>query len=309
MKSIALEDIKLRVFVDTNILIDCFVTPEPTVINFVKNASASDLIDLVTSDYALWEQNEFIRKQTWIRALVSNQKSHNEALTYKLKLTDSLRQEVSDNIANAKTDREMLSILNYNLMDEATPNGDFFTRLELLTINSTISNQDLLILLSAYVTKSAAILSKDGRFNSSLMEIASLEETLGSSLLPETLKSIKFINSLDKNPQQNYNEWFENRFKDLHIAECICYYQKVNIVCAECIGNENINIGDYLLLTKNSKNNEFKRVVFRVNENCLRDYDNGTDIPSGRKVTIKMPNEISVERWMDGGKIFRIENS
>src|SRR5438309_11435316 len=106
MASIALEDTKLRVFVDTNVLIDCFITPDQPVIDFLTAASQNNLFNLVTSDYALWEQYEFIRKQIWIEHLVGIKRSHNEALTYKLQLTDELRRKVEEAIASGKDNRD-----------------------------------------------------------------------------------------------------------------------------------------------------------------------------------------------------------
>ncbi len=309
MSTIALEDLKLRVFVDTNVLIDCFVTPEQDVIDFVTEAAGSDSLELVTSDYALWEQNEFIRKHTWVKDLVNGNRSHNEALTYRLKLSDALRQTVEQNIHACKSQREALNILNYNLMDEATLDGDFFAWLELLTIHSTISNQDLLILLSAYVTKSKAILTKDSGFNSSVSEVAGLEETLGTSLLPSALKGIRFINNLAKKPQEYYNEWFEQIISPQKIGDCMHFYSKTNVLGAQCITAHEIEVGDYLLAAKVLENGEFKKVVFRVNDDSLQDYDKEEKVTKASKVTIKLPADVAAKKWMVGAKIFKVANT
>ena len=228
MLSIRLTDIKLRLFVDTNILIDAFTTPQSDVTDFLEQATIHPEINLITSDYALWEHHEFIRKQIWIKNLVNSNNSYKGAISYNIELTDELRKEVKDAIDFALEGRKRFEIDNANLMDENTLNGDFFRLLELFQIHTKISNQDLLILLSAYATLSNAILSNDGGFRNEVKEdkFNNIEQSLINSQIPDNLKKLSFVSDLKISPQKHYYNWFIKHFGELSIGHCYRTFDK-----------------------------------------------------------------------------------
>ncbi|WP_435356600.1 hypothetical protein [Emticicia sp. SJ17W-69] len=305
MPSIQLTDLKLRVFVDTNVLIDAFITPDNIVKNFLSDLSSHPQIELVTSDYALWEQNEFIRQQTWITDCVKNNRSYKEAQKHSIKNTKKLRRKVEKMITVASEKAEELGIINYNLMDNATLESDFFAFVQYLQINTRIASKDILILLSAYSTQSSALLSRDSRFNG---EVTNLELSLDNSLLPDKLKQICFIkiNKINNPSNLQYMEWFKDRLqKKAAIGKCINYYQ--NRVIALDL-KEEVCLGNYLLLVKFGDNNELQKIVFQIGQNCLRDYQTNTNVQQGKKVTVALPpgNTIYPLDWFRYTIVFKL---
>lgn len=311
MPSIRLTDIKLRLFVDTNILIDAFTTPQSDIIAFLEQATIHTEIDLITSDYALWEHHEFIRKQVWVKNLVNNNRSYKDAINYKVQPTVELKKEIKDAIDFAFNERDRLGIANANLMDEKTLNGDFFRLLELLQINTRISNQDLLILLSAYATQSNAILSRDRGFKKEAGEDSfdNIEQSLGEAQIPDELKRVSFIGDLKINPQKHYYSWFMKQFEELSMGYCYRTFDKNNVVVIE---SDEILIDDYLMLIKFSDDtNEAKKIAFRVDEGCFREFEPNTILENStrKRFSIKLSEEIEVQSWMKNALIYKLDVS
>jgi hypothetical protein len=311
MPSIRLTDIKLRLFVDTNILIDAFTTPQSNVTTFLEQAKIHPEIDLITSDYALWEHHEFIRKQIWIKNLVNNNNSYKGALSYKIELTEEIRKEVENAIDIATKGREKFGIDNANLMDEETLNKDFFRWLELFQIHTRISNQDLLILLSAYATQSNAILGKDKNFKKEVGEDSfdSIEMSLQDAQIPEELKRVFFIGDLKTNPQKHYYNWFTKQFIESSIGHCYRTFKKRNVLVIE--SNE-VEIGDYLMLIKFSDDtNEAKKIAFRIDEDCFGEFEPEKVLEhyAKKRFSIKLSQDIEVQSWMKNALIYKLDVS
>jgi hypothetical protein len=310
MPSIRLTDIKLRLFVDTNILVDAFTTPQNDIITFLEQAFIHSEIDFVTSDYALWEHHEFIRKQVWIKNLVNNNSSYKGAISYNIELTEDLKEEVKDAIDFAAKGREKFGIENANLMDENTLNGDFFRLLELFQIHTRISNQDLLILLSAYATLSNVILSKDGGFRNEVGEekFNSIEQSLMDAQIPENLKKMSFISDLKVSPQKHYNSWFTKQFGESSMGYCCRTFDRTNVIVIE---SSQIFIGDYLMLIKVSDDiNEVQKIVFKIDEDCFREYEPEKVLENNNKrFSIKLSEDFQVQSWMKNASVYKIDVS
>lgn len=311
MPSIRLTDIKLRLFVDTNILIDAFTTPQNDVTTFLEQAKIHPEIDLITSDYALWEHHEFIRKQIWIKNLVNNNNSYKGALSYKIELTEEIKKEVEDAIDFATKGREEFGIDNANLMDEKTLNEDFFRWLELFQIHTRITNQDLLILLSAYATQSNAILGKDKNFKKEVGEnnFDGIEQSLQDAQIPNELKRVFFIGDLKTNPKKHYYNWFMKQFKELSIGYCYRTFSNSNVIVIE---SDEITNNDYIMLIKLSDDtNEMKKLVFKIDEECFQEFkpEKLLENDAKKRFSIKLPQDIEVQSWMKNAFIYKLDVS
>lgn len=311
MAVLSIEDFKLRLFVDTNVLIDAIVTPEQPVVDFLNLANGHEEIDLVTSDYVLWEQNEFIRMQTWIKQMVDSNKSYKNAIKWGITVDDSLQELVTNRITKSSQDRETLNIYNYNLMDDSIATKDFFSLTSKLTAFTAISNKDLLILLSAYATRSHAILSSDKNFRSEFSNAVSLKASLRDSLLPVNLKEIKFFKPRPEAPPSVlYYQWFTDFLAPRKVGKCEAkVYERMSIVAIRCENDEVINIGDYLMIAKISPD-QFRKQVVKVETGNLKDYESTNDIEGGRHVTLKIPDapENTID-WMANAMVFKISDA
>lgn len=288
-------DFTQRIFVDTNILIDGTITPDQRAIDFLTLAGQNSSIELVTSDYVMWEKIDFVRMQNWVANAIAKGKSYKDGITGKIEITGELVTKISSDLANYSTTIEdKFNVENFNIMDSPTKKSTFFEALKKLMYCSAISKQDLLVLLSAHDLGCHAILTKDKQFDLDLNRARQFESDLQQALIPGELKDLKFYRDLNKTPQQYYNDWFTEKIIPQAIFKITDgIYQHPNVAEIDTELSNPIAIGDYLYFLKTS--DEGTHVWHtKVEPGMLRDYDTKDDIQQGNHVTLKLPESIPV---------------
>lgn len=289
------KDLRLRMFVDTNILINATVTPDPDTIAFLTSAAQNEYIHLVTSSFVIWEKFDFVRTQNWIYSEISKGKSYKNALRNSVEIDEALAEKISEDLKSYADDiEEKFGIQNFNLLDSPSAKADLFEFLKKLMYSSSISKQDLLILLSAYETESNAILSKDRDFGKSLGNVKGFEDSLQEALIPPNLKEIKFCRDLKKTPHAYYSEWFTEKLIPKSLARLTGeVFQEVNVVEISCGEDKTVRDGDFLYFLKLGETN-VQTWNTKIEAGNMRLYGSDATVTEGQHVTVKLPNEIPV---------------
>lgn len=288
-------DFVLKLFVDTNILIDATITPEEEVVNFLTKAGQNKYINMITSDYILWEKLDFVRMQNWVSNEIKNNKSYKNAVKHRVVLNDEIVAKICLEVDEYKRRiEEDYKIVNYNLMDSSTKKADFFESLKKLMCASSISKQDLLVLLSAYDLDCDRIVSKDSQFDQDLSRAQQFEINLKEAIIPDSLKTIKFIRDIKKTPQQYYNDWFNEKIIPMSIFKVENeFFNKPNVVAIRPVDETIVKVSDYIYFLK-VDNDSTQIHHTKIETGMLRDYHTKNEIMQGNHVTIKLPDSIPV---------------
>jgi predicted nucleic acid-binding protein len=121
-------DFDLRVFLDTNVIIDYFSKRKETVdfFNLFKGITSNFNLTLITSDYVLWETCGFIKRDLYIKKMLSDPTlnwTFKQACSRVINFED-IEQEEMNRIGD-KIDRMINEVSSFievkNLMAEETP--------------------------------------------------------------------------------------------------------------------------------------------------------------------------------------------
>jgi hypothetical protein len=66
-------------------------------------------------------------------------------------------------------------------------------------------------------------------------------------------------------------------------------------------------VGDYIYAVKFSETKDIIKNLFKIKEDCLRDYDTEEQISEGKKVTIKLPDNSVETSNLENATIFLSE--
>jgi hypothetical protein len=165
-----------------------------------------------------------------------------------------------------------------------------------------------MIFASAYYTQSHVLVTIDEKFKGEGNRINELEEE--NNELPTKI-SLKFKPpsefSSDKNIKRNYKDWFEEHNNESKIGRVFNCYERENVICVECFDDYVVKVGDYIYAVKFSETKDIIKNLFKIKEDCLRDYDTEEQISEGKKVTIKLPDNSVETSNLENATIFLSE--
>ncbi len=315
--AISRSDFNLRLFIDTNVFIDYlenFDTQKAkSFIELFKNSNF-DNIELVTSDYVLWELYDYFRKDLYVKKMINEFKWGFNRARKGIKEFKGVDCEVMKGFGNEiinrvnqlrKNGNEDIIDIQY-LMGEKTEK--FSEIIETLLRSSKISYKDTMIFASAFYTHSHILVTIDEQFKGEGNRINDLEEEkkdLPKGFFLKFKPPTEF--SSEENIKRNYKDWFEEYNEENKIGTVFDCYHKVNVICVECLDDYVIKAGDYICAAKFNETEEMVKKLFKVKENCLRDYETGEPLSEGKKVTIKLSDNSLKASNLENASIFLAE--
>lgn len=312
--SLPLNAFKLKIFIDTNVLIEYFENLADNQSKaFMKAASENENINLVSSDYVIWEFLNFVRNETCIKEMVSKGLCSKRAWHYPLGEDEKLRGKVLKEFNIHLSELEdVLNIDIERLMDEGSDN--FFEMVKKFFINSKIESQDILVVASALSTRSHIFLTRDMPLTDEGKRVAILKEFLEKLPLPkeEGRALLNFVSpaiigtSPEKCVKSLFKQWFSDAVKDKILGKVVKTYVKKNVVVVECDDDYVVSEGDTLCLFKFNGSNNFLKSFFKIETGQLRDNEKDCVVKEGKKVTIGLPNSAKCKSWMTNSNILEI---
>lgn len=310
-------DFNLRLFIDTNVLIDYLEDYDKqkakSFIDLFKNSNF-DNIELVTSDYVIWELYDYFRKDLYVKKMINElkwgfnraQKGIKEFKDVDVEVMKGFGIEIGKMVDLLKKNGSQEAITIKYIMSENTEK--FSEIIEQLLRSSKISYKDTMIVTSAYYTNSHVLVTIDEQFKGEGNRISELEEE--NKNLPKKI-SLKFKPPIDFSCEdiikKNYKEWFEENNEQNKIGKVIKCYDKVNVIGVECLNDYIIKVGDYIYAVKFNADKDIIKYLFKIEEKCLRNYDTNEQISEGKKVTIKLLDYSPMGSNLENANIFLAE--
>ncbi len=310
---ISRSDFNLRLFIDTNVLIDYLedfdVKKAKSFIELFKNSNF-DNIELVTSDYVLWELYDYFRKDLYVKKMINElkwgfnraQKGMKNFKEVDAEVMKGFGNEIEKMVYRFKKNGSQEAITIQYIMSEKTEKFSEF--IKQLLRSSTISYKDTMIFISAFYTHSHILVTIDEQFKGEGNRIRELEED--NKNLPKEI-SLKFKPPIDFSYEdivkKNYKEWFEANNAENKIGKVIKCFDRVNVICVECLKDYTIKVGDYIYAVKFNANEDIIRCLFKIEEKCLRNYDTNEPISEGKKVTVKLDDSLMASN-LENASIF-----
>lgn len=310
--TISLSDVKLRLFIDTNVLIGYVEKfdekKSETFIELFKNTNFAN-IELVTSDYVLWEFYGHFRDELYIRKLVNDYQ-----YGYISAIRESSRWKSYRKVSLKEMEAFGDAIKGYVRQFAENPISiqrligkkldGFSETVERILQCSKFSYPDTIVFVSALFTDSHIIITLDETFSSE-HHLEELKEALKSLPLPQDIQFKKPEDlSTKKAVKENYREWFLKHNERKQLGKIIKVWPKKNTIAVECLKNYFIRQGDYLCLIKFRKRIDFIMEIFEVKGGNLRECETEKPISQGKKVTIKLPSNIKCKPYMQDSMIF-----
>lgn len=311
-------DINLRLFIDTNVLVDYIEGFDErksiTFIELFRNRSF-DNIELITSDYVLWEFYGHFRDELYIRKLVKDHNYGHISANRECRRGNFRKVSLKDMKIIGTTIESYIEQFEESPMSvQRLINKElagFSDMTEEILRCSKFSYKDAIVFVSALFTRSHIIITLDETFSSerhlavlkeALEDLKTTLEPLGLSIDIEFNKPEDF--SSEDCVKKNYKEWFLRSNKRKQLGNVINVWPKQNVIAVECLHDFFIRSGDYLCLIKFVNSLDFVMKVFEVIKGNLRDYDTNKDIAQGTKVTIKLPPDIKCKSNFQNAMIF-----
>jgi predicted nucleic acid-binding protein len=301
--SISTSDFKMRLFVDTNVLVDSVEERDEkkakSFIELFRNSSF-DNIELVTSDYVLWEFFSHFRDELYIRKLIDKHKYWNLSANKECK-RGTFKKAVLQDMKNfgdiIKGYVQQFSENPVSIQRLIGKNSDGFSELiEEILRSSKFSYQDSIVFVSALHTISHIIITYDETFSSET-HLQDLREALKS--VP-SIRDIEFKKpedfSSETNAKKEYCAWFLKQNQSKKIGQVFYYYPKKKVICVQCINNYSLRENDYVYLVKyNEASHEILKRLIQIKKGNLRDFKTRKPIEEGKKVTIGLPEDFSID--------------
>jgi len=297
-------DFNLRLFVDTNVLIDYLEIFEGNKAkNFLELFKTSDFenIELVTSDYVLWELYGHLREDLYVKKMILEagwgfnraRKGINEFKGVTMADMEKFGMTIQNRVNQLEESEGNDFIPVIRLMSEQTEK--FSETIERVLRFSKFSYKDTMVLVSALYTESHILVTIDEQFKGEGNRIAELEEEKAD--LPIEI-SLKFKPpsefSSEEDIKRSYKEWFDERNEGKKIGRVIGYWSEVSVIGVEC-RDYTIREEDYIYVVKFVDAKNFVKRLFKVEKGGLRDYETEKPIKEGKKVTIKLPDDLAFE--------------
>ena len=310
--TISREDFKLRLFVDTNVLIDYLENYEGNKAkNFLELFKNTDFenIELVTSDYVLWELYGHLREDLYVKKMILEagwgftraRKGINEFKGVTMEDMEKFGMTIQNMVNQLEESEGNDFIPVIRLMSEQTEK--FSEIIERVLRFSKFSYKDTMVLVSALYTQSNILVTIDEQFRKEGRRITELEEereSLPTAFLEKSgLADLKFKPpsefSSEENIKRSYKEWFDARSGKKEIGTVIEYWSEPNVIGVECFNDYTIKEEDYVYVVKFVEGNDIVKRLFKVERGCLGDYETEKPIREGEKVTIKLPDDLVSE--------------
>lgn len=317
--AISRSNFNLRLFIDTNVLIDYLEDYDKqkakSFIELFKNSNFNN-IELVTSDYVIWELFDYFRKDLYVKKMINElkwgfnraRKGIKDFKDVDMEVMKGFGIEIEKMVDLLKKNGSQEAITIQYIMSEKTEK--FSEIIERLLRSSKISYKDTMIFASAYYTHSNVLVTIDEQFKGEGNRISELEEENKNLNLPKEI-SLKFKPPIDFSYEdiikKNYKEWFEENNEEKKIGKVIKCYDKVNVIGVECLNDYIIKVGDYIYAVKFNADKEIIKCSFKIKEKCLRNYDTNEPISEGKKVTIKLPDNNLMATNLENAGIFLAE--
>lgn len=306
-------DFQLRLFIDTNILIDyadnfngkkCVKFLNLFKKSKVRRKAKIEEIELITSDYVLWELKGHMREELYGRHLISNHgygviPANKECLHGKFKNAhmDMLGEEISKFEKKIFEDECLLYL--ERLMNK--PYQGLSETIDLVLKESKFSYKDAIVFTSACFTQSNFIITCDEQdFNEKRLEELEVVLKALHRLLKKPIE-IKFKRPADflstKALHKEYKDWFTNNHKQKAIGTVAKYYSKINVVEIQCSKNIKLKIGDQGWLIKFDNNNKMMKHGFTIKKDGLRSPKTKESVQKGGHVCVKL--EGKRKKWDD----------
>ena len=306
-------DVNLRLFIDTNVLIDYVEQfderKSKTFIELFRKNNF-DNIELITSDYVLWEFYGHFKDELYIRKLVNDHNYGHIGANRECRRGDFRKASLEDMKTMGDTIESYVEQFEENpLSVQRLINRElhhFSDMTEAILRCSKFSYKDTIVFVSALFTRSHIIITLDETFSSerhlevlkeALKDLKTTLEPFGLPIDIEFCKPTDF--SSENSVKKNFKAWFLKNNRNKQLGKVINVWPKRNVLGIQCLRNFSINLGDYLCLTKFVKGIDFRMKIFEVTEGNLRDYDTNQEIIKGSKVTVKLPLGIKCEPWQE----------
>lgn len=312
--TISLSDFKLRLFVDTNVIIDYTESfnrnKARTFINFFRYNSFKD-VELVTSDYVLWEFYGHYREELYIRKLVQERHYGYIAANKLCRRGDFRRINLREmrlfgNIIRGHV-RQIENIISIQkLIGRELP--AFSENVENLLQCSKFSYKDAIVFVSALYSQANIIITLDQTFSDE-EHLKKLKQAIRR--WPINPGKIIFKEPKDfrnqKSIKKEYKAWFEEYNKGKIIGNIIKYWARSKVIQVRCLKRHIIKENDYLYIVKFVDERLF-RYAFKIELGDLRSPRTRRPIIKGKNVTIKLPSQFPYnnKNW-DRGMVFFAE--
>lgn len=292
-------DFILRLFIDTNVLIDYLEDFDKRYAKtFIEIFKSSDFenIEMVTSDYVCWELYGYLRKDMYAKKMINDKnwgfsrarKGMNNFKGIDIDEMINIGSTI-DNMVNELTNNEGINVITIEkIMSQETIN--FSETVEIFIKNSKFSYKDVMVLVSAIYAHSHIIVTMDDPFKTEgNQRISDLEEEKRelpiqfslSFKKPSDFSSEEIIN-------KNYKDWFEDYNSQNKIGSIIQCWTDKNIIAVKCVDECTLKENDYIYIVKFSENNKFIKKLCKIEKDNMKDYDSENQISEGEKVTIKL---------------------
>ena len=292
-------DLILRLFIDTNVLIDYLEDfDKRSAQTFIEIFKSSDFenIEMVTSDYVCWELYGYLRKDLYAKKMINDEnwgfsRARKGMNNFKGIDIDGMINIGStiDSMVNELTNNEDENIITIEkIMSQETIN--FSETVEIFIKNSKFSYKDVMVLVSAIYAHSNIIVTMDDPFKTEgNQRINDLEEEKRELPIPFSLSFKKPSDfSSEEIINKNYKDWFEDCNSRNKIGSVIKCWTDKNIIAVKCVDECTLKENDYIYIVKFSENDKFIKKLCKIEKNNMKDYDSENQISEGKKVTIKL---------------------
>ena len=252
-------DFNLRLFVDTNVLIDYLEIFEGNKAkNFLELFKTSDFgnIELVTSDYVLWELYGHLREDLYVKKMILEagwgfnraRKGINEFKGVTMADMEKFGMTIQNRVNQLEESDGNDFIPVIRLMSEQTEK--FSETIERVLRFSKFSYKDTMVLVSALYTQSNILVTIDEQFRKEGRRITELEEereSLPTEFLEKSgLADLKFeppsTFSSEGDIKRRYKEWFDAHSEEKKIGTVIEYWSEPNVIGVECFNDYTITV-------------------------------------------------------------------
>jgi hypothetical protein len=259
-------------------------------------------IDLVTSDYVLWEFYGYFKKELYAKKLLKDHRytlisSHKEC--YKEEFGNAKFCDIEkfgeDIDTYRKTLEEFLTIISiFN-----TKNDQFNELIDKLFKNSKFSFKDIIVFSSAVHTQSDILITSDRHFSNEnhLERLKKAITSLPPSFRNITFKKVDNFSGHDK-IRAEYKNWFCRHNEKKAIGKVVNYFKKLKVIHINCNNNKSISVKDRLYLIKfDSKNKMLKLCLPKLTNSNFKDFNTKKYVKTGNNITIKTSKSSNKIDW------------
>lgn len=318
------DDFKLRLFIDTNVLIDyvqgCNKKRCLTFLNLFKKSKVRKKpkiadVELVTSDYVLWEFYGHCREESYVKWLISKYNyglisANKECRNANFKEVDykqmrKFGNEIKGHVKKVVEDDEIVYL--YRLIGQEK--AGLSETIDRILQCSRFSYKDAIVLTSAYFTQANIIITCDDQhFGQGHLD--ELKEALRDwQMNPGQLeyeKPAKF--STLSNIRAAYKAWFMKRNESKIIGEIVKYYPKINVLEIKCKRGYPISERQSICITKFLNGDSFVKFWFKVpgsKSGKLRNAKTRKHVSRGTHITVELPSRFPYKKknW-EKGRVF-----